>query len=379
MHTLRQYLSTLSDPHGLTRTLDQIEVCRDEQGKMCYTAGNSAVVFRIRHQGMIRSLRCYTRPTPHLREIYGERFLPRELYLYTSPSEGEWVDVVLGDWIEGITLHDAIRQAAAEGDAGRLKTLAVTFASFAAALLTDNRAHGDLKPENLILTPEGRLEEIDFDAVYLSSFAGHPSPELGTAAYQHPARTAADFDSSLDDYPAALICTALYALSLDASLLDRHPSDGVLFTPSKIAVDPALQEVLSLFETHGLALQYRIAKLLHSPSLRLPELADLLARLADNTPPTTETPELYAENGLWGYRTADRIVIPPLYNCGFDFTEGLAAVRLGQSWHYIDTAGRTRLSCPGCEAVKPFRDGYAVVIRSGERRRIDNCGNEFAI
>ena len=30
-----------------------------------------------------------------------------------------------------------------------------------------------------------------------------------------------------------------------------------------------------------------------------------------------------------------------LYDCGFDFTEGLAAVRLGATWHYIDGAGRT--------------------------------------
>ena len=90
-------------------------------------------------------------------------------------------------------------------------------------------------------------------------------------------------------------------------------------------------------------------------------------------------PELFVGNGLWGYRTPERIVIPPLYDSGFDFTEGLAAVRLGQAWHYIDTEGRTRIRCAGYEAVKPFRNGRAEVIRDGRRLEIDRAGREFEI
>ena len=58
---------------------------------------------------------------------------------------------------------------------------------------------------------------------------------------------------------------------------------------------------------------------------------------------------------------------------------GLAAVLLGSTWHYIDTAGRTRLSFPGCEAVKPFRNGRAQVVRSGRRIEIDRAGREFPV
>ena len=99
MFTLRQYLTTLADTHGLTKTLGGMEVCRDSRDRMCYTVGNSAIVFRVRHEGRIRSLRCYMHPPRHLAEIYGERLLPQELYLYDSPRSGVWVDVVLGDWI----------------------------------------------------------------------------------------------------------------------------------------------------------------------------------------------------------------------------------------------------------------------------------------
>ena len=91
------------------------------------------------------------------------------------------------------------------------------------------------------------------------------------------------------------------------------------------------------------------------------------------------SPELFVGNGLWGYRTPERIVIPPLYDCGFDFTEGLAAVRVGQAWHYIDIEGRPRIRCAGYEAVKPFRNGRAEVIRDGRRLEIDRAGREFEI
>lgn len=376
MFTLRQYLLTLHDSHGLTRTLGEIDVCRDEQGRPCFSVGNSAAVFRIRRDGRIRTLRCYLRPMRHLKEIYGERLLEKELYLHTSPETGIWADAVIGDWIEGSTLYEAAVQAAEHRDRGRLQDLGRQFDRLALDLVTDDCAHGDLKPENIIVARDGTLHPIDLDASYLPAFAGESSPELGTAAYQHPARTALDFDDRIDDYPAALIATALHALAEDPALRERcESSDGLLYTPQRIASDRAYRETLALFERRGMAVRYRIAQLLTAPTPRLFGLAELLAEAVRETSAgqggtEDETPELFVENGLWGYRTAERVVIAPLYDNGFDFTEGLAAVQLGNTWHYIDTAGCTRLSCPGCEAVKPFRDGKAQVVCNGERQEI---------
>lgn len=392
MPLLRQYLATLADPHGLTRTLDGIELCRDAQGRPLVSAGNSAAVFRIRHAGRVCALRCYLRPPHHLREIYGERLLERELYLYETPTHGVWTDVVLDDWIEGETLDRVVCRAALAGERARLHDLAAAFDRLAAELLADDRAHGDLKPENIVVGTDGGLHPIDFDAAYLPDFAGERSPELGTAAYQHPARTAELYDERLDDYPAALISTALHALACDPTLLLRYgDADGLLLTPQAIPEDAAYREITALFRRRGMALPLRIAELLASPTPHLCGAAALFALAAkagsgDTAAPDTEEeaeaeeePELFVEQGRWGYRTPQRVVIAPLYDCGFDFSEGLAAVRLGDVWHYIDTAGRTRISCPGCEAVKPFRGGRAQVIRDGRRRQIDRTGREFDI
>ena len=258
----------------------------------------------------------------HLKEIYGQRLLEKELYLHTSPETGVWVDTVLGNWIEGSTLHETVAQAAALRDRESLQILVRLFDRLALALVTDDRAHGDLKPENIIVGDDGTLCPIDFDASYLPAFAGEISPELGTAAYQHPARTAADFDERIDDYPAALISTALHALAEDPTLWDRYgSSDGLLYTPQRIASDPAYRETLALFEKRGMAVQYRIAQLLTAPTLRLFGLAELLAEAVREKPAArsgteAETPELFVENGRWGYRTAERVVVAPLYDNG---------------------------------------------------------------
>lgn len=416
MFTLRQYLMTLDDPCGLTRTLGELDVCRDETGRPEFHVGNSAAVFRIRREGRIRTLRCYLRPQRHLREIYGDRLLERELYLYTSPESGVWVDVVLGEWIEGMNLHEAIAEAAVLRDTERLARLAAAFDRLAAGMVADDRAHGDLKPENILVDAAGHLHPIDLDAMYLPQFAGETSPELGTAAYQHPARTPADFNERLDDYPAALISTALHALAVDPTLWDRYGNpDMLLYDPRKIAADAALQETFCLFERAGMAGPYRIAQLLQAPGLQLFGLPELLAEAAreavegqkrqvgglaekkgssgeqaggpaeekesvgkqadEGSDP--EVPELFAENGRWGYRTARRVVVPPLYDSGFDFSEGLAAVLLGRTWHFIDPEGRVRISCPGCRWVKPFRNGRAQAERDGRRFEIDPAGREF--
>lgn len=400
MYTLRQYLTTLSDTRGLTRTLGEIDLCRDAQGRPLCTAGNSAAVFRIRLGGRIRTLRCFLREMRHLREIYGDRLLEKELFLFDTPDSGSWADVVLGDWIEGETLQTVLTAAAGTGDRPRLAALAADFDRLAAQLTADDRAHGDLKPENIIVGADGTLHLIDLDAMFLPAFAGERSSELGTAAYQHPARTADDFDDRLDDYPAALISTALHALALDPTFYDRYAEgDGLLFQPHAIPGDAAYREVLTLFCRRGMAVQYRIAGLLTAPAPHLFGLPDLFARAAaeqvaaasapeETAPKETApkeiasgeaTPELFVENGRWGYRTPQRIVVPPLYDCGFDFSEGLAAVQLGPAWHYIDTAGRTVLCCPDYDAVKPFRSGRAQVSCAGRRMEIDRSGREFDI
>lgn len=374
MISIHQYLFSVGNSHGLTRTLGEVDVCRNAAGRMCFTVGNSAVVFKIQHEGRICALRCYTQPGRNLATIYGAKLLPSELFIYRDNAHGEWVDVVLDQWIEGETLHERIAHA----NAAEFGRLATAFDRVAASLVADNRAHGDLKPENILVGDDGALHLIDLDASFLPEFAGMESPELGTAAFQHPARTAADFDATLDDFPAALISTALHALAIDTSLRESYGvDDKLLIDPHQLPHDQALSEIITLFERHGMAVQYRIARLLYAPTIHLPSLARLLNYAIRPIPELpTEELELFVEAGFWGYRSMENECthLAPLYDCGFDFTEKLAAVQVGKTWHFIDTNGCVVISCGEFDSVKPFHNGRSRARCAAGWCEIDHAG-----
>ena len=235
LHSIRQFIEALQDPYGLTRTLGEIEVCRSSDGDPLRWVGNSAVVFKIRCGSRYKMLKCYTRPMEHLEAIYQEKLLRQELYVWQADGQGEWCDVVVDDWIEGITLYESVMRSADSGDKAHLSNLARQFDRLALELLESDWAHGDLKPENILLDESGTLRPVDFDAMFLPVFAGEKSPELGTAAYQHPGRTAEDFDASIDDYSIATISTTLHALALEPGLLARYNrGEGLLLSPREI-------------------------------------------------------------------------------------------------------------------------------------------------
>lgn len=327
----------MQNPHGLTRTLGSFRM----KG---YRTGNSAAVFDVElENGRRAMLKCYTRPRPGLREIYGRRLLEKELYVYMDCSHGVWVDVVVTGWVEGLTLGEAVHRAAAVDDRTTLRRISAAFDRLALRMLADERAHGDLKPDNIIVTPSLRLRLIDFDAAYLPSMYGSESPELGTAAWQHPSRRKCDFNRHIDDYPIAMLSTVLHALAAEPSLFGTVDDDCLPFT-SQQAVSghcEALDRAEQLFARRCMPAEYRTAQLLRSGSYILPRLEEFLSYSTAGGAPLPDgiVPELDYRCGLWGYSAAGRFVIPPLFDSGFEFRDGAAEVALGGVTHRISTSG----------------------------------------
>ena len=380
MFSLRQYLLSAEEPDDLFRTLDKIKFERNSRGELCYSVGNAAVTFRVLIAGERRALRCYFHPSPRLKRIYQTEYLEREFFIHDTPPHGRGGDVVLTRWVEGEELGSIISRAAKAGDKALLASLSKRFDQLGRDLLDAPWAHGDLKPENIILDTEGELQLIDRDAMFLPEMQGELATELGTAAYQHSARTTEDFDATIDDFSVALISTALYALSLDPTLYERFGGrDGLLIDAQHPTADEALQAILACFAHRGEAVRYRIARTLlrrRPGTLPCREWMHLLGKpfaAADG-----QIPELYFSNeGLWGFRTDDKVVIPPLYDGGYDFTEGVAAVRLAKTWHFINLRGEVVLSCPPCVDVKPFREGRATLYTEQECYEIDIRGQRL--
>jgi len=74
------------------------------------------------------------------------------------------------------------------------------------------------------------------------------------------------------------------------------------------------------------------------------------------------------------------VVIPPQYDEVSDFSEGLAAIRIGEKWGFIDKAGKEVVP-PQYDGVWDFREGLAaVMICDGETEKwgfIDTTGKEI--
>lgn len=324
--------------------------------------GNSAIVFEVMCEGRKMAMRVYMRSNRNLRAIYGDNYYPQELLINASDTVCCLADVVLCDWREGVSLKAKIEELCCKP--AKMEALSQMFEEFALSHLTERWAHGDIKPENIIVANEG-LRLIDFDAVYLEGFTMDDCVETGTRQYQHPLRERGEFGREIDDYPIALIATALAALSLDGTLGAGVPScDYLLISPHRAVKgeDAMLDRIENLFAERGDVRHYRIAKLLCSQQMALPQLKSLLEHPKVSDYRGEElTLEYY--NGYWGFAHEGRFAIQPLYDIAFEFSEGLALVKVGDVWHFIDASGKVVITCGRGTGIKPFRNGVTRIVR----------------
>jgi len=87
-----------------------------------------------------------------------------------------------------------------------------------------------------------------------------------------------------------------------------------------------------------------------------------------------EPPEGEERFYKWGFLDKNfRMAIPPAFDEVHDFSEGLAAVRVGEKWGYIDTQGNMVIK-PIFDRAYEFLDGFAEVILKGTWGYINRQG-----
>ena len=157
------------------------------------------------------------------------RYLDKELFVESQSTNDEEFPVVLMDWVEGETLDRYIQSHLADPNALRL--LAFQFSRLASWLLSQPFAHGDLKPDNILVRSDGTLTLVDYDGMFVPAMEGTAARELGSPDFRHPLRTAERFNEHIDDFPLAVILLSLKALSIFPSLWNTYgASDRLLFS-----------------------------------------------------------------------------------------------------------------------------------------------------
>ena len=278
---ISEYLASIRDAKDNLDKLSHLVPVLDKYGEPYRSSGAFAVVFKMKDEqmGKFYALKCFTEEQEGRAEAYRQiseelefvdspyitsvKYLEKELFV-DSNCEDEEFPVLLMDWIEGETMEMYV--AANYTDNHAMSMLCYRFCKMAAWLRSQSFAHGDIKPDNIMVRPDGTLTLVDYDGMFVPSMKGQKSPTIGTKDFSHPLRTIDDFDETIDDFALASIALSLKAISLNPSLLNEYgASDRLLFSAadyidlSKSKTFTALQGLLANEEAKTLMSMFLLA------------------------------------------------------------------------------------------------------------------------
>ena len=279
---ISEYLAAIREAKDNLDKLSHLVPVLDKYGEPYRSSGTFAVVFKMKDEQTEKcyALKCFTEEQEGRAEAYRQiaeefefvdssyitsvKYLEKELFV-DSNCEDEEFPVLLMDWIEGETMETYV--AANYTDTHAMSMLCYRFCKMAAWLRSQSFAHGDIKPDNIMVRPDGTLTLVDYDGMFVPAMKGQKSPTIGTKDFSHPLRTINDFDETIDDFALASIAISLKAISLNPSLLDQYgASDRLLFSAadyldlSKSKTFTALQGLLADEEAITLMSMFLLAR-----------------------------------------------------------------------------------------------------------------------
>ena len=278
-------------------------------------SGAFACVYRVSVGGQTFAVRCFTREVKDQQTRYNQlseyliNALPSSFvhfkYLEDGISlKGTWYPVVRMEWVEGKSLSsfvgthlndpDTLRRVAAQwrGDAASLRGLGI--------------AHNDLQHGNVMVQADGRIRLVDYDGMFLPQFRGERSPELGHKNFQHPLRTAEDYDAYVDNFPSLVVYLSLRAIASDPGLWAFYNDDNLIFTRNDYA-DPGSSEIFNRLKNSPdltvAKLTERLEECCALPVEKVPDLEAILRGIppslasppAPTPPPPTAPPKTESE------------------------------------------------------------------------------------
>ena len=279
---ISEYVRAIQDASNNLDELAHLVPVQDDHGEPYRSSGAFAVVFKMKDEqtGKFYALKCFTEEQEGRAEAYRQiadelefvdssyitsvKYLDKEIFVDSSCEEDEF-PVLLMDWIDGETMENYIAENYQDNYA--MAMLCYRFCKMAAWLRSQPFAHGDIKPDNIMVRPDGSLTLVDYDGMFVPAMKGQKSPTIGTKDFSHPLRTVDDFNETIDDFALASIALSLKAVSLKPSLLDEYgAADRLLFSAedyrdlSKSKVLAALQELMNDEEVNTLLSLFLLAK-----------------------------------------------------------------------------------------------------------------------
>ena len=260
---ISEYVKAIQEAADNLDKLAYLTPVLDDHGEPYRSSGAFAVVFKMldKSTGKYYALKCFTEEQEGRADAYRQiadeldmvdspyitsvKYMEKELFVDSQCEEDEF-PVLLMDWVEGETMETYI--AANYHNQSAMSMLCYRFGKMAAWLRSQSFAHGDVKPDNIIIRPDGSLTLVDYDGMFVSSMKGSKSPTVGTKDFCHPLRTMDDFDETIDDFSLASIALSLKAISMNSTLLDTYGASGRLLFSENDYRNPSNSKVISALQ-----------------------------------------------------------------------------------------------------------------------------------
>ena len=244
---ISEYVEAVRNAEDNFDKLRNLRPVTDGNGNPVMTSGNFAVVFKMRDEknDKFYAVKCFLKDQPNRAENYRMiaeelefvsssfltkfQYLENELFVDSANADGEEFPVLLMDWVEGTNLDQYIHQHL--HDNYQLHLLAYQFSRLSLWLMPQPFAHGDLKPDNIMVREDGTLVLIDYDGMFVPAMKGQKAREMGSPDFRHPARTEDTFNEHIDDFSLASILLSLRVIAEEPALLEKYgAADRLLFS-----------------------------------------------------------------------------------------------------------------------------------------------------